>query len=644
VRYPQLVGCLLYAVALLLLPAYAKDPLPASPLQIIEPASTAVPFSWDQVQAGTATVSIWNPSARQEYSIQVTDFNQPGQPATLEVIAILPSKDSDRIKLPGLSITRFGLKLKSTTKVVPPPGVYNGFVVVRDVANASQPLTKEVTIKVTSPQPAVSKFTVVAWRLVPFTTLWCAQARVPLKRSDFLPGTYPVPIGFVQKDTGGIATVVWDQAQISSSGISPRALLSIPDLPYAGKYDGEVLFNKEDNKTGSMSLSVIAKDIAFWPILVIAVGIYIAFLAKRYLSVLRACWTLRKQEASLGDIFQNAQQRFAESTRGTPSGAYSIALDLEQQRTAIRGLLNSVERNPWSTDLTGNTAYSQAVLSLQSLKCEIVSWSQLGPELGSLAQKLSTLATAIDPELVIPRTLASREPVVHARSEALLVGHVLQGAGIDPLRKDVADATAFTQNWIGVNERAKNITPELVRLRGIDGLTDGQRTSLDSVQDQLVSAWTHLWEAQSSADLGNISATGGDLDSAEVSLRRIESAREQRLRPFSASLDLLRFQATQTIAASGAVLDITYLPANDDRRYDLLAKAITLGDRGTAVLAFVIALLTGLNSYYLSKPFGTLQDYSTLFLWAVGTKASLDILTSVLDKLPTSFRPTLPST
>jgi hypothetical protein len=207
---------------------------------------------------------------------QVTDFNQAGQPAAFEVIAILPGKDSDRIKLSELSITRFALKLKSTPKVSPPPGMYSGFMVVRDVANASQPLTKQITIKVTSPQPAVSKFTVVAWRLVPFTRLWCAQARVTLKRSDFLPGSYPAPIGFVQKDTGGIATVVWDQVQISSSGISPRALLSIPDLPYAGKYDGEVLFNKEDNKTGSMSLSVIAKDIAIWPILVIAVGIYIA--------------------------------------------------------------------------------------------------------------------------------------------------------------------------------------------------------------------------------------------------------------------------------------------------------------------------------------------------------------------------------
>ncbi|HWY54118.1 MAG TPA: hypothetical protein VNZ03_06620 [Terriglobales bacterium] len=297
--------------------------------------------------------------------------------------------------------------------------------------------------------------------------------------------------------------------------------------------------------------------------------------------MLRACWTLRKQEASLGDLFRDAQQRFPSSTRGTPCAAYSIARDVEQQRTPILALLNSVESNCWTTDVTGNAAYSQAVSSVQTLQSDIVSWSQLGPELGSLAQKLSTLATAIDPELVIPRTLTGREPVVHARADALLVGRILQGAGIDPLRKDVADAAAFTQTWIGVNDRAKSITAELVRLRGSHGLRDAQRTSLDSVQDQLVGAWTHLWDAQSSGDLGSISATGGDLDSAAVSLMRIESAREQRAAPSSATLDLLQFQARQTIAASAAVLDITHLPANDDRRYDLLAKAITLGAVGT---------------------------------------------------------------
>jgi hypothetical protein len=86
------------------------------------------------------------------------------------------------------------------------------------------------------------------------------------------------------------------------------------------------------------------------------------------------------------------------------------------------------------------------------------------------------------------------------------------------------------------------------------------------------------------------------------------------------------------------------LPANDDRRLALLTAAIGYGDRGSAVLAFVIALLTGLSTYYFGKSFGTLQDYVVLFLWGAGTKATLDIVTSVLDKFSISVnKSTTPS-
>ena len=60
-------------------------------------------------------------------------------------------------------------------------------------------------------------------------------------------------------------------------------------------------------------------------------------------------------------------------------------------------------------------------------------------------------------------------------------------------------------------------------------------------------------------------------------------------------------------------------------------------------IAVLIAILTGLNSYYFSQPFGTLKDYVGLFLWAAGTKATLDILGAVLDKLAPLRTPTASS-
>jgi hypothetical protein len=89
-----------------------------------------------------------------------------------------------------------------------------------------------------------------------------------------------------------------------------------------------------------------------------------------------------------------------------------------------------------------------------------------------------------------------------------------------------------------------------------------------------------------------------------------------------------------------AALDL-HLPANDRRRAEVLQQSIGRGDFGASAFAFVIALLTGLNQFYLgTKPFGTVADYVTVFLWAAGTKVALDMLLTVVDKLnPPARRP-----
>lgn len=158
------------------------------------------------------------------------------------------------------------------------------------------------------------------------------------------------------------------------------------------------------------------------------------------------------------------------------------------------------------------------------------------------------------------------------------------------------------------------------------------------MRDQLVAVWKHLWGAQAVADLAAISS--GDLDSAEISLARIRSAIEKR--PLERVLSLTRahllpLDQLTSNSAFAPLSDLDHLPANDDRRLDLLTVAIGYGDRGSAVLAFVVALLTGLSTYYFGKPFGTMQDYVGLFLWGAGTKATLDIITSVLDKFSISL-------
>jgi hypothetical protein len=627
-----------------------KDDLPASSLQLVDPAKGESTFTWKQLQSKAAVVSIWNPSDKdQDVSIVVTDFNRPGGKEFGEVTAIPPGGSAGPQRLLTHKITRFVLTMEAGHDTRPLPGIYTAFLVIQGTNNpkAFSPLAKLLTVKVSSSQPALNKLTMVAWRLFPFSPLWCSRADVPLKESDFFPkpDASGTPIGFVQKDTGGFATVLWSGTKASSDGKTSIAEIKIDDLPHAGKYDGEVSFNKESDKTGVLSLGVVAKDIVIWPILVIIGGIYIAFVAKRYLGVLRCTWTLRKQEASIGDAFREAQKQFAEAAEGTPYGEYSVARDIATQRATIVQLLDALEKPGWVTSLASNTDYTAAASALQRLQSQIVAWGLLGHDLSSLAETVSSVWEDVDGTLMVPPATPPDEPEILKEARELLVGHVMNGTDIDPLRQQTADSLILAKHWSSINLRAKSATVELSRWQARKDLTDAQRNSLVNVRDELVAVWKHLWRAQAVADLAAISS--GDLDSAEISLARISTGIEEPAPQeiFSVSRGHL-FPPHQLISfnAFAPLSDLNHLPANDDRRLALLTAAIGYGDRGSAVLAFVIALLTGLSTYYLGKSFGTLQDYAVLFLWGAGTKATLDIVTSVLDKFSISLnKSTTPS-
>ena len=514
-----LYRCFLLSLILALSHPLARgEAATASPLQLEDPTKADLTLSWEQVKSGAAAVSIFNSSdTNQTVSIEVTEFRQQGTDKVLNKVAATTSTwtGTGTLTLPKSDVTRFLLKMEPGHGAPPLPGLYAGLLVIRDTRDKPFiPFVKQIFIKVTGPQPALSKLTMVAWRLVPFTPLWCASVKVPLKPSDFLPDLKDkgTPIGFVQRDAGGTATVLW--ITTNTSAAPPVARIRVDELPHAGKYDGDISFNTEDrtDKTGVLTLSVLAKDIVIWPILVIAGGIWIAFIAKRYLGVLRISWGLRQQEAALGDAFRDAQKQFAAATQGTSYGAYSVAADVAKQRVDILGLLNAIEKPIWTTSLDNNQNYTKATSALQTLQTEIVSWGLLGPALASLAKTLSTVWSEVDGTQMIPPTSSPQEPEIIKQARELLVGHVISGADIDPLRKNAADAVALATTWGSVNQRAKDVTPTLAQMEARTDLNPAQRDMLANVKDELVAVWKHLWEAQTPSDLATLSATGSDLD------------------------------------------------------------------------------------------------------------------------------------
>ena len=385
-----------------------------------------------------------------------------------------------------------------------------------------------------------------------------------------------------------------------------------------------------------MSLTVIAKDIIVWPLLVIGAGIFLAWLTKRYVGVVRVVWSLLKQEAELGELYKASQKQFSEAAQGKPFASYTIAKDVDGTRRSIVAVLEKLQKS-WVTSIESNRDYKAAVVTLADLQQQLTAWGNFGDELQTLEQDLDNARSKIDGDQMIPRAANPDIPPFMAVAEKLLRGRELRASELTQIRQAVSSATLLCGIWGEVVVRAKGLTLRFSELQK-NKVPETQREKLASAETALIGAWQHLWEVQSAGDLPVITSAGGDLDSAQIGLAGIEA---DRARPSTASsltvsskmfLTASTSEGTPETSFESQFVDSAQLAASDTRRPGLLNRAIRFGDTGSVVLAVMLATLTGLSTNYFGKPFGTAQDYVVLFLWAAGTKAALDMLSAVLDR------------
>jgi len=263
-------------------------------------------------------------------------------------------------------------------------------------------------------------------------------------------------------------------------------------------------------------------------------------------------------------------------------------------------------------------------------------WAKIGPELASLESSLQELQQHIDGTGMIPPSADPGDPSFLASAQQFLRGRVLQTAEISDLREPVSDAKTTAIQFDSANQHAQELTASFRSTKDRSDLDDDQKTKLTDVQNRLVAAWEHLWSVKTAADVAAITNVGGDLDQAQIELAQI-AAEPQKPRRFGV-MSLTSYLLSPTDDWAGPQIltpaaDLDHSGAKDTRRAEMLDRGIRLGDLGSVIIASVIALVTGLSSNYLGKPFGTVQDYFTLFVWAAGTKVGLDIVTAALDKL-----------
>jgi hypothetical protein len=609
-------------------PAGTSKP-PAS-IQAANLADGKVTFTWEQLADGTAQITLLNTSKVKHTLIfsgwfSASSSSDPSTTIALKVSPEKPEIESGRYQ-------RLFMSLADPPAIRPRPGTY--FAALTFVTEVAQdpPVTIQASITVSDPRPGIDKISVLATRSGPWAGPWSTKFTIPLATSldtSLLPQDKRT-VGYLHRDPEGWVRVQWDE--VGNDKAPPTATLEVVDLTAAGKYEGDINLPGVATKASQATLTVVVQDCIFWPVAVIVMGILVAWLAKWYLGVGRNLLKLRQQSKELSNELQNANNAYQSVQGNVPKPPYSIDASLQSQKTQIDSLRK--KSFTLASSLDGNTSYKAAKDDLASLEAQLAQF----PDLARVGTKLSDLIASVEPLANQGMSVGNMQtsPTLLVNARCLLAGRPIDTADIPQLIQTMIDSYTTLQAWTSVLEHTITLTQDYDQCLNLEGLSDTEKATLGLDEKPLLRLWDRLWSATTGDAVVALSAVGSDLESISVDLEQIKAHRrrtESVAGPQAAFTNFAQ-QRAKVLAMFNQSAPVTGLSvAQDQRQVRLLGVAIAVGDFGSIVLALFIAIITGLNYSYWGKPFGTIQDYAVLFLWAAGTKVGVDIVTAITDRL-----------
>lgn len=599
----------------------------ASPLTLVGSLKSSAVLTWHQIHDGNGAVLVFNPSAdpitvKTELCIvpEAVDGSSPLPIALTESEATIPSNQ----------VHRFVLQAARGKPVA--PGTYVVTLVLKDSSGKTRPSQQQLKVTVTSLPPILPKMTTYIWRLAPFgeSSPWDSLVvKIPLKHPYESSDACNVQPEALRSDSGDSIT--------ANYGCTPGGSdheLAIDPPSAAGKYEGDITLGQYPEKT-TLDLTVVAKDIVLWPIFVIVVGTYLAFRVKRYLGVVRIAWGLREQEAELALAYRASSERFTKIAEGQPFSGLSLQTDVDRQLKEMRDYATQLEQQKPTTVSPTDPAYLKALADIQSLQVGFAAWPELAKTLLSLTEAVEAVQDQIDQSDLRPDP-ADNPQFVQAAERLMTQGPVTT-AKIPAINDQASSLRDLLEDWSNAFKRALALRDTFSQILQNRSATDDQKTLSKTLDQEFEVLPTQLWAVANAADLAQLAGFNGTLNTIAGQLAQMQPAapRFQTLTAFTDAITLapssssILSQYAWALPAKTAALRLDADPA---RRVAQVRSAIWRSDSATTVFAGLIGLLTGLNTFYIGKPWGSLGDYLTLFLWAAGTKAALDILLGVVDK------------
>ncbi|MEA2310063.1 MAG: hypothetical protein QOE28_31 [Solirubrobacteraceae bacterium] len=519
------------------------------------------------------------------------------------------------------------------------------------------------------PEPFSDKQTVQAVRWIPFwdRTVQVRGSWIPLHAEPDVEITSPAKLdledgtllGALAGDQGGVAAVrsIDDVKKLPSR--VPGVQFEAAGFDGPGKYTGTLDLLPDDEKAGTVEMTIVTKDAVIWPIIALGLGIGIALRVVRWRNVTRRVIVWERRIRAAEEAYAAAEKRM-ELEKGAPSWAtYRVsdfAVRAEETKTALRearqSSATSVAKDREQRVEDGLTAMRAATADLDSVR--------------DTARALDAALKRADltPVEGLP---GAEEPAWAVAARALLNGASVPDAELRARLTEMQVTTEFlTGPWKELRERVGRDATKIERAK-------------PKARRKFEAAWQELWD-NSELDADRLEALAHAAEKARakaVGVLATARRRARRVTGADAALPSQRFIEARVAAAAtggpglrmrlrfrvpidllaGVFVGGAALLGNTPNKVAAIAFVLAaagaeavaygirwvrgqfardelrLGDTVVVALAVVVAIVTGLTALYFGKTFGTPSDYLTAALWGLSTAGAVSGIAEVLQAL-----------
>lgn len=416
---------------------------------------------------------------------------------------------------------------------------------------------------------------------------------------------------------------------------TPGIEVRVTDLRYAGNYSGKLAI-LSGFAADSLTLRIRVTDFFLWPLVVLALGVFIALRSENYFGVRRRWISLRVRALSVNDEWKRAIKD-APTTIGPDIGD-----DLERRVLDIDARIRGIWMPAFAVAGGADASFDKLTAEVATLEDAVRGWPELERGVGALNAAVSAAqgAWASHPQ---PANAVTLLPAIIDSATALLAHTPIAVDQMAAVAKKITDVASVLDRLRAIGERLGRFDTwlaDIAKLSPRAPATDPGCT-VETVKVRLAQARQDLWEATTASVLDR-RGTEAALDGIGRCLAALDPrppiAPEAVALPQDLSFDVERGVRPEP-TGEGAAQPRPTPPAVTAAK---VRMTLSRSDLTFGIIAWIVAALGWLTTSYLGQAFGSLPDYIKAFSWGFGTKVGIEVLMGVLTKMTVSSSVQIP--